>query len=258
MVIRQNLSLQKVLQFVNQFVRRCGGSRRNSDLAKIIIDTFSSNKDISLSNAEPYLKNLKIFEAQASGPVHNKLKKLPNYICSEYLDDIPPGHTNKDGILCENLQDLSFPDETFDLIISQDVLEHVECPDKAFSEIFRVLKHGGYHIFTIPYHEGNLTLRRIVVEKGERIDKNHQIYHGDPIRKEGALVFTDFGYDMNNMIENLGFNFEAIPCGLWYSPSEIPYIVDDKEYQKYLKYSNGGNMLQYFKYNSWVFRTRKG
>jgi len=226
-------------------------------LAKIIIDTFLPDSVISLRTAASKLSSLSIFEAQASGPIHDSLKDLSLYICSEFFDDIPNGDRNNDGILCENLQNLSFPDETFDLVITQDVLEHVGNPEIAFSEINRVLKHGGYHIFTIPYHEGKPTLRRVVVEKKEKIYKYPQVYHGDPLREQGALVFTDFGSDMNIMIETLGFRVEPIPCEIWYSPSEIPYVTDEKEYQKYLKCTSEGNMLKYFKYNSWVFRCRK-
>jgi len=235
----------------------CGSSKRNSDLAKIILDTFLPGSTVSLKTVASKLSSLSIFEAQASGPVHNFLKDLPHYNCSEYFDDIPNGKRNKDGILCENLQNLSFPEETFDLVITQDVLEHVTYPEKAFSEINRVLKPGGYHIFTIPYHETKQTLRRIVVENGEKTHKYPQVYHGDPLREQGALVFTDFGSDMNTMIENLGFSLETIPCETWYSPREIPYIADEKEYQTYLNYNTEGNMLKYFKYNSWVFRARK-
>ena len=63
----------------------------------------------------------------------------------------------------------------------------------------------------IPYHETKQTLRRIVVENEEKTHKYPQVYHGDPLREQGALVFTDFGSDMNTMIENLGFSLETIP-----------------------------------------------
>ena len=235
----------------------CGSSRRNSDLAAIILETFLPGSMVSLSTSISKLSHLSIFEAQASGPVHNFLKDLPYYVCAEYFDDIPKGNKNKEGILCEDLQNLSFADKSFDLVITQDVLEHVASPEKALSEINRVLKKGGYHIFTIPYHESKPTLRRIVIEKGQQIHKYPQVYHGDPLREQGALVFTDFGSDMNIMIENRGFHLESIPCAIWYSPSEIPSITDEKEYQRYLRYTTEGNMLKYFKYNSWVFRTRK-
>jgi SAM-dependent methyltransferase len=235
----------------------CGSSRRNSDLASIILETFLPGSKASLRLSATKLSPFSIFEAQAKGHVHNCLKDLPHYICSEYFDDIPKGNRNAEGILCENLEDLSFPDERFDLVITQDVLEHVAYPEKAFSEIYRVLKYGGYHIFTIPYHESQPTLCRVVVKNGEKTFRYPPVYHGDPLREQGALVFTDFGSDMNKMIEDTGFRFEIIPCKRWYSVSEIPYITDEKEYQRYLRYTSEGKMLEYFKYNSWVFRARK-
>jgi SAM-dependent methyltransferase len=200
---------------------------------------------------------LGIYEAQASGPIHNFLKDLPHYICSEYFDDIPNGTRNKDGILCENLQDLSFPDETFDLVITQDVLEHVAYPEKAFSEINRVLKPGGYHIFTIPYHEGKKTLRRITIEEGKKTLMYPPVYHGDPLREKGAPVYTDFGEDFVTKLESLGFVNDAFLCGQWYRSDEIPTIIDETSYDTYLKYYNTNDLCRFFKYNSWVFRSQK-
>jgi 2-polyprenyl-3-methyl-5-hydroxy-6-metoxy-1,4-benzoquinol methylase len=45
---------------------------------------------------------------------------------------------------------LTFGDETFDLTITQDVMEHVFNPEKAFQEIMRTTKSGGAHVFTTP------------------------------------------------------------------------------------------------------------
>ena len=203
------------------------------------------------------LAHLSIFEAQSTGPIHDALIGLPHYICSEYFDNVSKGQKNQDGIICQDLEDLTFYSDYFDLVITQDVFEHIQEPEKAFVEIRRVLKPGGYHIFTIPYHEEKPTLRRIIIEDGKIIHQYPPVYHGDPLREQGALVFTDFGSDMDIMIEKPGFSLETIPCGIWYSPSELPYITDEKEYQTYLKYSTERNMLEYFKYNSWVFRSRK-
>ena len=47
------------------------------------------------------------------------------------------------------------------------------------------------------------------------------VFHGDPLREEGALVYTDFGSDLNTIIENLGFSLEIIPCGIWYLPQKF-------------------------------------
>ena len=47
---------------------------------------------------------------------------------------------------------LPFPDGAFDLVSAFDVLEHVPDDRKAITEIFRVLKRGGYALITVPAH----------------------------------------------------------------------------------------------------------
>jgi SAM-dependent methyltransferase len=235
----------------------CGSSRRQSDLAGIILDTFLPDMSEPLQHAAAKLAHLSIYEAQAYGPVHDALHGLLHYMCSEFFDTVPAGAKNPAGILCQDMQRLTFPSDFFDLIITQDVLEHVRQPEKAFSEIYRVLKPGGFHIFTIPFHEGRPTLRRIIIQDGKELHQLPPVYHGDPLRQQGALVFTDFGQDINVCLSRLGFITESIPCGIWYPPSAIPYIDDEKEYLGYKEYIMERNLLEYFTYNSWVFRSKK-
>jgi SAM-dependent methyltransferase len=45
---------------------------------------------------------------------------------------------------------LGFPDESFDIVLCSDVVEHLENPEKCFAEIRRVLKSGGTAIITTP------------------------------------------------------------------------------------------------------------
>ena len=59
------------------------------------------------------------------------------------------------GIRHEDIENLSFPDDEFDLIVSSDVFEHVPNPSKAFAECARVLKKGGVMLTTIPFHSDN-------------------------------------------------------------------------------------------------------
>jgi SAM-dependent methyltransferase len=248
---------QKDISLRESLCPTCGTPRRTSDLARIICDTFLPNSMLSLRTAIPKLAHLSIFEAQSTGLIHDTFTGLPHYICSEYFDNVLRGKKNPDGIVCQDLQDLTFSSDYFDIVITQDVFEHIQKPEKAFVEIRRVLKPGGYHIFTIPYHEGKRTLRRITFENEKKIHKYPPVYHGDPLREQGALVYTDFGSDMKTIIEEQGFSLESIPCGIWYSSSDIPYITNEKEYQRYLKYSTEGCMLKFLKYNSWVFRSKK-
>jgi len=45
-------------------------------------------------------------------------------------------------------QNLPFPNDTFDFVISDQVIEHLENPQKAIDESYRVLKKGGTAIHT--------------------------------------------------------------------------------------------------------------
>lgn len=46
--------------------------------------------------------------------------------------------------------DMPFTDESFDYVVSSDVIEHLEFPDKMISEIKRVLKENGMAVITTP------------------------------------------------------------------------------------------------------------
>ena len=49
-----------------------------------------------------------------------------------------------------DVRNISYPDATFDLVISCDMLEHVDNDTQAVSEIYRVLKPGGIFVFSVP------------------------------------------------------------------------------------------------------------
>lgn len=235
----------------------CGASRRNSDLAKVIVWTYTGDSRLSLEDALPLLRDLTVFEAQGEGPIHVRLKELPHYTASEFFDAIPPGECDTLGIRSEDLQRLTFADNTFDLVVTQDVFEHIREPDSAFREIWRVLKPGGYHIFTVPYHEGKKTLRRVEVRNGEDIPIHPSIHYCDPLRGDGALVYTDFGEDIGAIIDSIGFHTDIIHCGRWYDVDDIPLVENETEYENYLRYYKNNDLCRFFTYNSVVFSSKK-
>ena len=49
-----------------------------------------------------------------------------------------------------NLLDINFPSDTFDLIVCNHVLEHIENDTEAMKELYRVLKPGGIAILQVP------------------------------------------------------------------------------------------------------------
>lgn len=124
------------------------------------------------------------------------LRELPGYLVSEYFDDLPPG-TLRNGVRNENLECLTFPDGYFDVVANSDVLEHVHHPDKALSEIRRVLRPGGFHVFTVPVDlELERTRDRARAVDGKLVQLLPAILHGDPIREGGIPVLRDFGRDI--------------------------------------------------------------
>jgi SAM-dependent methyltransferase len=97
-------------------------------------------------------RNLRIHESSPSGPALDFIKRsCSKYLPTQFFLDTPLGKS-KDGIRCENLVNMTFEDESFDLMITQDVFEHVMNPAAAFKEISRVLEAGGVHIFTMPWY----------------------------------------------------------------------------------------------------------
>lgn len=48
---------------------------------------------------------------------------------------------------------LPFPNKSFDLVVACNVLEHTKNDNKAFSEIARILKSGGYFLFFVPLQQ---------------------------------------------------------------------------------------------------------
>src|SRR5262249_30393009 len=101
----------------------CHAARRTRDLAAAILQTHAP-ASASLSAGRTALADLSIFEAQATGPIHDLLAELPGYVCSEFYDDVQPGQLATNDVRCEDLQALTFADRSFDVVITQDVLEH--------------------------------------------------------------------------------------------------------------------------------------
>jgi SAM-dependent methyltransferase len=149
---------------------------------------------------------MQIYEVGHTGAINQVLSPSSNFVFSEYFDDTPPGTIHESGVPCEDVQNLSFCDGRFDIVISQDLLEHVPDPTKGLREIYRVLKPGGYHIFTVPFCKTMAkSVTRVRLESGTLRHILPPVYHGDPIRKEGALVYTDFGQDLPSILEKIGF-----------------------------------------------------
>lgn len=103
------------------------------------------------------------------------------------------------------MQQFSFPDEKFDLVITEDVLEHVRDDAAAFGEIYRVLKPGGRHVFTIPFLLDMPTLTRIDTSTHEDLMLLPPECHGDSLRGQ-IITYRTYGNDLFAELEKVGFN----------------------------------------------------
>jgi len=132
---------------------------------------------------------------ESSPTLDNFAKASPGYSCSFFFSDVPPGSYRGD-LRCENLESLTFAAGSFDVFITQDVLEHVVRPDRALAEISRVLRPGGLHIFTTPKHRDLVQSRPRVLPEGDGLRHLHEpMYHGSPIDDGKSLVTWDYGAD---------------------------------------------------------------
>ena len=120
------------------------------------------------------------------------------YSSSQFLPGVPPGE-QRDGVRCEDLADLSFPDGSVDVLITQDVLEHVLEPDRVLQQIRRVLAPGGVHVATFPWHPHLATTRvraRPGARPGEVVHLEPPQYHRSPVGSGESLVTLDWGADL--------------------------------------------------------------
>ena len=123
---------------------------------------------------EKFYPNYNLLDIHESSPCKRgaslKLQnKCPNYIASQYYGESDKGKIIN-GYRNENLESQTFKDESFDLVITQDVMEHIFNPQSAFREIARTLKPGGAHIFTVP-----LINKERTTECWAKLDDNNNI-----------------------------------------------------------------------------------
>lgn len=156
-----------------------------------------------LQNEVPEWRNMIIHESSPSGVTFRILKEqCAGYTYSYWHELKPLGIELQFGGVNQNLENLTFEDEKFDVFITQDVLEHVNRPEKVFAEIARTLKKGGLHIFTTPLTPFRKTKARIKMRGDKRELILPPIYHGNPICKEGSLVTYEWGgYDFLEIID---------------------------------------------------------
>jgi len=171
----------------------CGSIPRERALMQVIKTYYQNYRSLNIHETSP----------GGRGASPKLMRECAHYSASHYYPDIPLGKTHPhQGYRCEDLEAMTFADHSFDLFVSQDVMEHIFDPASAFKEISRVLKPGGAHIFTVPViNKANQSACWASRgENGEIVHHQEPEYHGNPIDNKGSLVTMHWGYDLANFI----------------------------------------------------------
>ncbi len=191
--------------------RGISGTLRAADAAQLHEIAGAGCDSLRQLAAGSWLRTRSVGQPGVSGPLRPYLSQAGRYVQSCYRPGIPSGE-QPDGLECQDLMATSFPDQSFDLVVSSDIFEHIRRPFTAFAEIGRILKPGGHHLFSIPLADPMpaLTVARVDTSGPEDRPLLPDIFHGDGMSGR-SLVYTEFGADMLRQLDHLGLPTRAVP-----------------------------------------------
>ena len=173
------------------FVSFCGSIPRERAVMLVIQQLLPHWAQLSIHESSPLSRGVSALLA----------RQASRYIATQFWPDITVGSSHM-GMRCENLEDQTFPSESFDLVITQDVMEHLFHPEKAYQEIYRTLRSGGYHIHTTPIYKvlQQTEQKATLGQDGHVRHLAEPEYHGNPISGDGSLVTFHYGHDLPDLI----------------------------------------------------------
>lgn len=141
---------------------------------------------LTTSNLLSSMKGARILHL---APERHLQRFIRNAMPSEYiLGDLYPYRPDIERI---DLHAVPYPEDHFDFVLANHVLEHVKDDIKALNEIFRVLRPGGYAILQTPYSS---VLTRMFQDSGIQSDQARLQAYGqeDHCRLYGRDIFQRF------------------------------------------------------------------
>jgi SAM-dependent methyltransferase len=169
----------------------CGSLPRDRALALVLTKSLPGWRRLSIHESSP----------DSRGISRKLLRDARHYTASHYFPDRPPGEM-VNGFRNENLERQSFEDACFDLVVTLDVMEHVNDPTAVLREVRRTLRPGGCYLFTVPTYKGLVASERRAeyLPNGSVKHFAEPEYHGNPVSEQGSLVTFHYGYDLPELI----------------------------------------------------------
>lgn len=167
-----------------------------------------------LQNETDFLtSNLKVLHMAPEQSFYKRFRTMKNlnYITCDL--DSPIADVKAD------IQNLPFEENSFDVIFCNHVLEHVDNDQKALSELFRVMKPGGWGILQVPirYQQEKTFEDPTITDRKERIEKFGQYDH-----------VRVYGMDYYEKLADAGFEVEKVNLSEKLSDEEIKRFALEK------------------------------
>ena len=139
--------------------------------------------------------NLKVLHVAPEQVFYKKFKKLKNWEYFTFDLNSPIADIKGD------LTSTNFKDESFDLIICNHVLEHIEDDKLALDEMYRILKYNGISILQVPINvKRENTFEDLSIKS--KIQREKYFGQYDHVR--------EYGLDFKDRVEQAGFKVEMI------------------------------------------------
>lgn len=157
---------------------------------------------------EYFLSAKKAFLTENETPYHKQLASLGWFDLSTSV--YAPGHP-----LHQDMTQLTFADNSFDLTMSYEDLEHIPDYRTVLKELYRITKPGGHVLISVPFGfvKEKTLVRATVDSEGEITHLMEPDYHGDPVLPQGILCFYHFGWDLLEDFKNAGFSRAKVVVG---------------------------------------------
>ena len=162
-----------------------------------------------LHQVAPVLPDALIYLTEQVTPLYGWLKeRYPLTQGSEYLGSTVEPGALVDGVRNEDITRLTFGSNSFDYVLTFDVLEHVPNYMRGVEEIYRVLKPGGVLFVTVPFARDSQqnVIRAALDDSGAIVHRLPPEYRGNPIDPEkGSLCFQYLGWEFLDQLRDAGF-----------------------------------------------------
>jgi SAM-dependent methyltransferase len=156
--------------------------------------------------------NATIYAPEALTPFALVLRgRYARFVGSEYVET----DENRRRLFPIQFQDLSkleFPAAAFEVVVSNEVFEHIPDLPRGLREIARVLKPGGVLLATFPfaYQSERTIVKAWFSQDGQLQYDGEAEYHGNPVDPKGSLVFQVPAWDVVDTCRGAGFRDVAM------------------------------------------------